>query len=402
MKFSYYIAKRYLFSPGSSNAINIITGIAAAGVVIGAMSLFLVLCGFAGLKDFSLQFSTYFDPDLKLFPSSGKTFAFTDAQKEKLATLEGVVSFSEIIEERVFLEFKDKQKTGFLKGVDANYKDVIQTDSIIAVGEWLTDNDSQVVAGFGVSRELGMGVEQIYTNFLNIYVPKPGKGIPKDPSKAFRKKTAVNTGIYTVNEDLDKKYVFSTIGLARELLKIPIGFVTNIELKLSPDVDEDDVKEQLNRLFQDQVIIKNRIQLNDTLYKMLNTENLASYLVITLIAIIALFNVAGAIIMMIIDKKNNIKTLHNLGAPLPKIRAIFLFQGSLMTILGTLLGLLLGFVVIICQQQFGLLMITPSLPYPTKITVVSFILVFLTITVIGIVASLLASSRINQKLVSFY
>ncbi|WP_298319835.1 FtsX-like permease family protein [uncultured Aquimarina sp.] len=401
MKFSYYIAKRYLFSPGSSNAINIITGIAAAGVVIGAMALFLVLCGFAGLKDFSLQFSSYFDPDLKIFPSSGKTFTFTDAQKEKLASLEGVVSFSEIIEERVVLGFKDKQKTGFIKGVDANYKNVIQTDSIVFAGEWLTDNDAQVVAGYGISRELGMGVEQIYTNFLNIYVPKPGKGIPKDPSKAFRKKAVVNTGIYTVNEDLDKKYIFSTIGLARDLLKLPDDAITNIELKLSSDADEDAIKEQLQTLFEDQVIIKNRIQLNDTLYKMLNTENLASYLVITLIAIIALFNVAGAIIMMIIDKKNNIKTLYNLGAALPKIRKIFLFQGSLMTILGALLGLLLGFILIICQQQFGLLMITPSLPYPTKITVASFIIVFLTITVIGIVASLLASSRINQKLVGF-
>ncbi|WP_299435348.1 FtsX-like permease family protein [uncultured Aquimarina sp.] len=401
MKFSYYIAKRYLFSPGSSNAINIITGIAAAGVVIGAMALFLVLCGFAGLKDFSLQFSSYFDPDLKIFPSSGKTFVFTDAQKEKLSSIEGVVNFSEIIEERVFLEFKDKQKTGFIKGVDANYKKVIQTDSIVFAGEWLTGNDAQVVAGYGISRELGMGVEQIYTNFLNIYVPKPGKGIPRDPSKAFRKKTAVNTGIYTVNEDLDKKYVFSTIGLARDLLKLPKDEITHVELKLSPGVDEKAVEKDILALFENQVIIKNRIQLNDTLYKMLNTENLASYLVITLIAIIALFNVAGAIIMMIIDKKNNIKTLNNLGATLPKIRKIFLFQGSLMTILGALLGLLLGFILIVCQQQFGLLMITPSLPYPTKITVTSFVIVFFTITVIGIVASLLASSRINQKLVNY-
>lgn len=390
-----------MFSPGSSNAINIITGIAAAGVVIGAMALFLVLCGFAGLKDFSLQFSSYFDPDLKIFPASGKTFVFTDAQKEKLTSIEGVVNFSEIIEERVFLEFKDKQKTGFIKGVDANYKKVIRTDSIVFAGEWLTGNDAQVVAGYGISRELGMGVEQIYTNFLNIYVPKPGKGIPRDPSKAFRKKTAVNTGIYTVNEDLDKKYVFSTIGLARDLLQLPKDQITHVELQLSPDADEKAVEKDILTLFENQVVVKNRIQLNDTLYKMLNTENLASYLVITLIAIIALFNVAGAIIMMIIDKKNNIKTLNNLGATLPKIREIFLLQGSLMTILGALLGLLLGFILIVCQQQFGLLMITPSLPYPTKITVTSFIIVFFTITVIGIVASLLASSRINQKLVNY-
>ncbi len=399
MNFSYYIAKRYLFSPGSSNAINIITGIAAAGVVIGAMSLFIVLCGFAGLKDFSLQFSSYFDPDLKIFPSNGKTFTFTDNEKEKLTQLKEVANFSEIVEERVFLEFKDKQKTAFIKGVGSSYKNVIQTDSIVIYGNWLTDNDAQVVSGLGISRELGMGIEQVYTDFLKIYVPKPGKGIPKNPSKAFRKKAAVSIGIYSVNEDLDKKYVFSTIGLARDLLQLTDDQVTNIELQLSPDSNEKDAVRKIQQIFKNQVVVKNRMQLNDVLYKMLNTENLASYLVITLIAIIALFNVAGAIIMMIIDKKSNIKTLHSVGASLPSIRKIFFFQGSLMTILGTILGLLLGFVIISLQQQYGLLMITPSLPYPTHITTLSFVIVFLTITTIGCIASLLASSRINRRLV---
>ncbi len=402
MNFSYYIAKRYLFSPGSSNAINIITGIAASGVVIGAMALFLVLSGFAGLKDFSLQFSTYFDPDLKIFPTSGKTFTFDASQKNKLKQLQGVAHFSEIVEERVVLEFRDKQKLSFIKGVDENYNKVIQTDSIVVYGDWLTNNDFQVVAGNGISRELSMGVEQTYTNLLGIYVLKPGKGIlsAKDPSKAFRTQKAVNIGIYSVNEELDKKYVFSTIGLARKLLELPATKVTHIELKLTPDGNEQLVISGLQSIFGDEVMIKNRIQLNDALYKMLNTENLVSYLVITLIAIIALFNVAGAIIMMIIDKKTNVKTLYNMGASLPNIRKIFLFQGLLMTILGTLLGLFLGFVLIVLQQQFGLLMITASLPYPTRITIMSFIVVFLTITIIGCIASLLASSRINQKLIA--
>ncbi|WP_024768379.1 ABC transporter permease [Aquimarina macrocephali] len=400
MNFSYYIAKRYLFSPGSSNAINIITIIAATGVVIGAMALFLVLSGFAGLKDFSLQFSSYFDPDLKIFPSSGKTFTFTDTQKEKLAKLDGVANFSEIVEERVFLEFMDKQKMSYIKGVDANYHNVIHADSILVFGDWLTNNDFQVVAGNGISRELNMGVEQTYTNLLSIYVPKPGKGIPSDPSKAFRSEKAVNIGVYSVNEELDKKYIFATTGLVRKLLELPEDKVTHIELKLSPQANEEVVIDELQQIFDHNVIVKNRVQLNDTLYKMLNTENLVSYLVITLIAIIALFNVAGAIIMMIIDKKNNVKTLYNVGASLPSIRKIFLFQGSLMTVLGTVLGLLLGFILIVLQQQFELLMITPSLPYPTRITMISFVVVFFTITIIGFIASLLASSRINQKLVN--
>ncbi len=400
MNFSLYIAKRYLFAPGSSNAINIITGIAAAGVVIGAMALFLVLSGFAGLKDFSLQFSSYFDPDLKIFPSSGKTFTFDDTQKKKLSQLEGIAHFSEVVEEHVVLGFRDKQKTAFIKGVDANYHKVIQTDSILAYGNWLTNNDFQVVAGNGISRELSMGVEQTYTNLLSIYVVKPGKGLINDPSKGFRSQKAVNIGIYSVNDELDKKYIFATLGLARTLLELPQDKVTHIELKLAKETNEEQVIKELQSIFNNRVVIKNRIQLNDTLYKMLNTENLVSYLIITLIAIIALFNVAGAIIMMIIDKKSNVKTLYNVGASLPNIRKIFLFQGSLMTILGSLLGLTLGFVLIVLQQQFGLLMITPSLPYPTRITAVSFIVVFLTITIIGFIASLLASSRINQKLVA--
>jgi lipoprotein-releasing system permease protein len=400
LNFSYYIAKRYLFSPGSSNAINIITIIAATGVVIGAMALFLVLSGFAGLKDFSLQFSSYFDPDLKIFPASGKTFTFTDTQKRKLAKLEGVAHFSEIVEERVFLRFMNKQKMSYIKGVDTNYHNVIHTDSILVFGDWLTNNDFQIVAGNGISRELNMGVEHTYTNLLSIYVPKPGKSIPSDPSKAFRSEKAVNIGIYSVNEELDKKYIFATTGLARKLLELPENKVTHIELKLSPLANKEVVIHGLQQIFDHNVIVKNRVQLNDTLYKMLNTENLVSYLVITLIAIIALFNVAGAIIMMIIDKKSNVKTLYNVGASLSSIRKIFLFQGSLMTILGTVLGLLLGFILIVLQQQFGLLMITPSLPYPTRITVISFVVVFFTITIIGFIASLLASSRINQKLVN--
>jgi len=402
LNFSYYIAKRYLFSPGSSNAINIITGIAAAGVVIGAMSLFLVLTGFAGLKDFSLQFSTYFDPDLKVFPTSGKTFTFTQSQKEQLSKLEDVLHFSEIVEERVFLEFRDKQKMASIKGVDANYKKVIQTDSIVVYGEWLTENDYQVVAGNGISRELSMGVEPTYTNLLSIYAPKPGKGIPTgtDLSKAIRVEKVVNVGIYSVNEELDEQYIFATTPLVRKLLGLSEDKVTHLELKLAPNASPNDVVEQLQIIFEDNVVVKNRVQLNDKLYKMLNTENLVSYLVITLIAIIALFNVAGAIIMMIIDKKSNVKTLYNVGASLTNIRKIFLFQGSLMTVLGALLGLVLGFIIIVLQQQFGLLMITPSLPYPTRITFMSFIIVFFTITTIGFIASLLASSRINQKLVA--
>lgn len=389
-----------MFSPGSNNAINIIAGIAATGVIIGSMALIIVLSGFSGLKDFSLLYTSYFDPDLKIFPTTGKTITFTASHKEKLLHLKEIVSYSEIIEERVILKFKDKQMPAFIKGVSKNYDQVIHTDSILVYGSWLTNNDYQVVCGNGISRDLSIGVEQTYTNLLQVYVPVPGKGIPSDVTKAFRTESSVNIGIYSVNEELDKKYVFSTVDFARKLLKLTDDKITSIEFKLAPEIEEEVLVNKLMDIFDNKIVIKNRIQLNETLYKMLNTENLASYLIITLIAIVALFNVAGAIIMMIIDKKKNIKTLYNLGATLPSIRNIFLLQGSLMTLLGTLLGLLLGFALLVSQQQFNLLMITPSLPYPIRITVINFIIVFFTITIIGGVASLLASSRINKKLVN--
>ena len=364
------------------------------------MSLFIVLSGFSGLKDFSLQFSTFFDPDLKVFPESGKTFVISEEQKKALFNTEGVVAFSEIIEERTILEFRDKQSMAFIKGVDTSYKKVIATDSILSYGNWLSNNDSQVVVGSGISRDLSIGVEQVYTNFLVLYVPKPGKGIPTNPSQAFRKQAFVNIGVYGVNEELDKKYVFTTVDAARNLLGLAPDKITHLEIKTDIQVDQQRIREKIQKIFNNQVTIKNRMQLNDTLYKMLNTENLASYLIITLIAIIALLNVAGAIIMMIIDKKANLQTLYNIGSPIKDIRKIFLYQGFLMTTLGTLTGLFLGALLIFLQQKYYLLMITPSLPYPTKFGIFNFIIVFMTIVSIGGIASYLAAIRINKRLIT--
>ena len=402
MHYSYFIAKRYLFSgKNRSNVINIISYIAALGVVIGAMALFVVLSGFSGLKEFSVKFTTYFDPDYKVFPIAGKTISITDEQRKKLDSVKGILNFSEVIEERVFLEFKDKQQTAYIKGVDTNYIHVIKTDSILVYGDWLTGNDYQVVAGNGISNALNMGVESTYTNLLSIYVPKSGKGIPNDPMKAFNKQTAVNIGLYSVNEEIDKKYIFSTINFARSLLDLSKDQSSHIEIIAHPNANKENLENAIQEIFNHKILIKNRVQLNDSLYRMLNTENLVSYLVITLIAIIAMFNVAGAIIMMIIDKKSNIKTLFNLGATLPEIRNIFLFQGTLMTFLGTAIGLTLGVILIVLQQELRLLMITPSLPYPTKLSFINLIVSFLTIISIGTLASLFSSRRINAKFIKF-
>ena len=399
MNFSLYIAKRYLFSKSSNNAINIITGIAAVGVVVGAMSLFIVLSGFSGLKDFSLQFTDEFDSDLKILPESGKTITFSEVQKQQLSTIEGIENFSEIIEERVFLHYKGKNHIAYIKGVDSLYGKVTHLDSIMYFGEWLVPNEHQVVVGLSTIAKLSMGVND-YGAPLEIYVPKPGTGQLNalDPSDAFSKENVVVSGVYQVNEDLDSKYVFSDLDFARKLLSLDSTKLSSIEMKLLPNASEENVRTQIKKIFPEGILIKNRIQQNDALYKMLNTENIAVYLIFTLVLIIALFNVIGSIIMMVLDKRKNIKTLYNLGASLPEIRRIFFLQGTLMTVLGGLFGIFLGVLAVLAQLKFEFVAITSTLPYPVKLKLINVVVVFVTISVLGVIASKIASNRVREKL----
>lgn len=399
MNFSLYIAKRYLFSKSSNNAINIITSIAAVGVVVGAMSLFIVLSGFSGLKDFSLQFTNEFDSDLKILPESGKTITFSEAQKAQFHKIEGIQNFSEIIEERVFLHYKGKNHIAYIKGVDSLYGKVTKLDSIMYFGEWFTPNEHQVVVGLSTIAKLSMGVND-YSDLLEIYVPKPGTGQLNalDPSDAFHKENVVVSGVYQVNEDLDTKYVFSDLDFARNLLSLDSTKISSIEMKLSPNASEENVRTQIEKIFPKGIQIKNRIQQNDALYKMLNTENIAVYLIFTLVLIIALFNVIGSIIMMILDKRKNIKTLYNMGASLSEIRRIFFLQGTLMTVLGGLFGIFLGVLAVLAQLKFEFVAITSTLPYPVKLNLINVVVVFVTISVLGIIASKIASNRVREKL----
>ncbi|MFO8147515.1 MAG: ABC transporter permease [Bacteroidota bacterium] len=397
MNFSLYIAKRYLFTKSSNNAINIITIIAAVGVFAGAFSLFIVLSGFSGLKDFSLSFSNEFDPDLKVFPSTGKTISISEAEKQNLYKIQGISASSEVVEERVFLDYRSKNHTAFIKGVDSEYRKVNNIDSSIVYGNWLTDSDFQVVAGNGITRLLTLSAFD-YNHLLEIMVPRPGKGQVTVPTDAFNKEGVVVTGIYSVNEELDSKYIFANISFARQLLEMEENEVSAIEIKLAPGADPETVTSEIKKILGQDVMVKNRAQLNETLYKMLNTENLAVYLIFTLVLIIALFNVVGSIIMVILDKRENIKTLYSLGATENAIKNIFFMQGALMTIVGGFIGVLFALILVYLQLEFDLVMITPSLPYPVKIKAENIVLVLVTIGILGMTASYIAASRSKKAL----
>jgi len=397
LNFPFYIAKRYLKSANKNNAINIINGIASLGIIVSSMVLFVVLSIFSGLVNFSLSFSNDFDPDLKITSTLGKSYTISTTQEQKIKAIDGVASFSKVVEERALFMFDGKEQFSYLKGVDAAFTKVSNVKKSLFNGQWLSPNTSQVVVGYGISQKLSLGIFD-FNNAFEVFAPKPGKGTIENPDDAFVKIGLTPVGIYAVSEDLDSKYVFADINLARELLGIQPNQITTLELKLKPNADENKVKEQLQNTFNNKITIKNRAQLNDALYKMLNTENTAIYLLFTLVIILALFTLAGAIIMMILDKRGNLKTLCNLGAEVKDLRKIFLLQGTLLSVLGGLFGLFIGVVLVLIQQEFEVIMITPSLAYPVAFLFKNVVIVLGTIITLGFIASLIASSRVSKKL----
>lgn len=398
MNFPLYIAKRYLRSKSSNNAINFITIIAVIGVILGAASLFIVLSGFAGLKDFTLQFSSVVDPDLKAETAQGKSFFLTENDISKLNNLDAIAQYSKIVEERVVIASQDKNSIATIKGVDEHFQNVVEIDSVIDRGTWLEQKSRQIVVGWGISNNLSLGILD-FTRPINIYVPKPGKGQITATNNAFNSIEAISVGVFFINEKLNDTYLFAPIDLAQNLLNYQPNQITAIEFKLKNGVDEAIAKQKIQAILGNKVVIKNRAQLNDALYKMLNTENLAVYLIFTLVLIIAFFNVIGSLIMMMLDKKRSLNTLFNIGVTVRDIRRIFFYQGSLMSIIGGFIGILVSLIIVFLQKTCSLVMITPSLSYPVTIQLENVFIVFITISVLGIVASKIASVRITKSLV---
>jgi len=397
LNFPLYIAHRYLRSNSKNSAINIINRIASLGIIVGAMALFVVLSVFSGLKEFSLSFTNEIDPDLKAAPVLGKSFFVTPQQDQEIKKITGIASYTKIIEERVFFTFGDKQEVTYLKGVDTQFTQVNAIEKKLFNGQWLQPNTYQVVVGYGMAQKFSMGLFD-YNTALEVMVPRPGKGTITVPSEAFNQTDLIPIGIYTINEDLDSKYVFADLSLAQELLEYQPNQISGIEFKLRPNAEEDAVIEQLQTIFKNKITLKNRAQLNESLYKMLNTENIAVYLIFTLVIVVALFNLIGALIMMILDKKGNLKTLFNLGTEIKSLRNIFLLQGTLLSVYGGIIGLLLGIVIVLLQQQFEWIMITPTLAYPVVFSFENIAIVMVTIITLGFLASLIASSRVTKKL----
>ncbi|MGB1449213.1 MAG: ABC transporter permease [Flavobacteriaceae bacterium] len=397
MRLSFFIALRYFFSRSKQTIINLINLISIGVVLVATASLFIVLSAFSGLKEFGLSFSNSFDPDVRVSASYGKILHVDSLQLTSINALDDVVLATPILEEKVFLSFNNKNQVALLKGVEKDYLEVVRVDSLIVSGNWFENDFDEVVIGGGIANNLSLGVYD-YTSFLTLSAPKRNGnvGLGKNP---FTKETALVSGIYFANEELDKKYLFSKMDLARRLLERKKGACTALELKTTNDPNLSQLSQDIEKILGQEITVLNREQLNAALYKMLNTENLAVYLIFSLIIIIALFNVVGSLIMMFLDKKPQLSILYAMGLTPKEIQRIFFYLGGLISWVGGALGVIVGTCLVLIQHYFPLLYVPgTNLPYPVLFELKNFFVVLFTLFVLGGITTTWATRNMDKKI----
>jgi lipoprotein-releasing system permease protein len=387
VKLSFYIAKRYLFAKKSRNAINVISAVSVAGVAVGTMALIIVLSVFNGLEDMINKIFNTFDPDLCITASRGKVFTPDSISLVRLEEIKGIYAFSTTLEDNAALRYGDKQYIASIKGVDDNYIKVTNLDSAMYDGDFSLKTEAgnpRAVIGYGVARYLGIGVNFITP--LSIWVPRRTGGNNINPEDALIHKYIFPSGIFEIEQEFDSRYLFIPIDFCRELLEYE-NEISSIEIRLRNYKEEPAVRNEVEKIFGSNYVIKNRIQQQEIFYKVMRSERLAIYFILTLIIVIASFNIIGSLTMLIIEKERDIEILKSLGADNSLIRRIFIIEGWLISVSGALGGVVLGFIICWIQEKYGLIKLdSESLimhSYPVIIKFRDFLIVPATVLVIG-------------------
>lgn len=390
---SLYIAKRYIFSKTNTNAVNIITSIAVGAILVATAALFIILSVFSGLEKMNLKYYSNVNPEIKISPSKGKVLDSLTFVVDQLKQQKDVKAFSKIIEEKVYIDYKGKQDIAYLKGVDENFTKVTRLDTVIYGGQYLdfTRNDNFIVSN-GIAERLQLYIDPITP--ADLMMPKAGTGLIKQESDAFTRKDAYSVGVFMLNEQYDK-HVFTTLDLAQELLLLNENQCYSIEVKTTGKKSFNEVKNQLQKALGSNYKIETRQDLDSAFLKVMNMENLISYLIFTLVIIIACFNLAGTIIILILDKKKEIQTMYSFGLSRKNIRNIFFQTGFIITFIAMFTGLLIASVIGLLQINFGLVMASPAVPFPFLFSIENFITVIVTVLGLGSLVSWIVSRQVK-------
>lgn len=402
MNLPLFIAKRYLFSKKSFNAINIISLVSVCGVTVVTAALVVILSVFNGLEEVVVSLYNAFEPDIRIMPAEGKTIDAAEFPKTKVLEIPGVNAYCEVIEENALLKYKDKQYIARVKGVDSSFIRMTGIDTMMRRGELLLQDGETnfAVLGLGVEYYLSASLRD-YINPIEIFVPKRGRKGSLNPAEAFTVKSIFPSGVFSIQMEYDQKYVLVPKRFAASLLGYE-NKISHVEISLKPAADNESVKSELKTLLGNSYTVKDRFEQHELFYKILKSEKWAVYLILTFILMIAIFNITGSLMMLILDKKKDIGILRNMGAETSLLQKIFVSEGMMISLSGAVAGLFLGFAVCAAQQYFGLVKLTGSGSfvvdaYPVKMHAPDFIYIFLTVFAIGFIASWLPVSSVLKK-----
>lgn len=391
MNFPFYIARRYLFSKKSHNAINVISAISVCGVALATLALVCTLSVFNGFQDLVTTFFTAFDPQLKITAVRGKVFDGQDKRVLQLKKMPDVEVYSESLEDNVMVQYQGRQAMAVVKGVEDNFDQLTPIDSILfGRGDLLLHDEvvDYAIPGIQLLSTLGSGIR--FLDPLEIYAPRRGAKVNMaNPSTAFVTGNLFSSGlVFAVNQEkYDASYILTSIDFARRLFQYTTE-VSAINLKLKAGADTDAVKKHIQDLLGDDFLVQDRYEQQADTYRIMEIEKLISYLFLTFILMIACFNVIGSLSMLIIDKCDDVVTLRNLGASDRQIVRIFLFEGRMISFFGAFAGVVLGLLLCWLQQEYGLIALGSSGSfvvdaYPVSVHASDVLLIFITVLLIG-------------------
>ena len=397
MRFSLFIALRYLFSKKSTHVINIISGISISGIVVGTCALVILLSAFNGLEDWVVRLYNSFDPDIHIEAKNSKFFKEDAIPFAALKQVEGVAHVMPVIEENGLLHYRDAQYVCTIKGVGEEFKKMSGLDSMIINGSFdlHMGKTSSALVGSGVAYALSLSLGDI-NEPINIYVPKANASFSLNPIEAFHSGSIHPSGIFEVQPEFDTRYIIVPIDYARELFHRE-KTVSSIEIQLKKDVDVAQVIDKIKSILGESYVVKNRFQQHELLYKIIHAEKWGVFLILAFILLIAIFNVTGSLTMLIVDKSRDIRTLQSLGANWKTIRMIFFLEGMLISVIGMLSGLLLGLLIVLLQDKFQFVLINGVDAYPVLIKKMDILYISITVLTIGAIAAWFPAARALNK-----
>ncbi len=406
MNLPFYIARRYLFSKKKHHAINIISGISVCGVALATLALVCTLSVFNGFQDMVAGFFTAFDPELKITVREGKVFDGEDERVRAVCALPEVEVVTRTLEENAMVQYKDRQAMVVLKGVEDNFEQLTSIDSILyGNGEFLL-RDSIVtygVIGIELVSTLGTGIQ--FVDPLQVYLPKRNARVNMaNPGASFNRGYLYSPGVvFAVNQpEYDTSYILTSLDFLRRMLDYTTE-VSAVELKLRPGASLSSVQDRIERMLGDGFVVQDRYQQQADVFRIMEIEKLISYLFLTFILMIACFNVIGSLSMLILDKKEDVVTLRNLGADDRLIARVFLFEGRLISLFGALIGIVLGLALCFAQQKFGLIALGSSGTflvdaYPVSVHALDIVVVFFTVLAVGFLSVWYPVRYLSRKL----